>query len=211
MHSFWGILWGEYTNLQLRLPLNLLFYVTKDIPLSSCPGNCKALKELGRIKAFFLPFLLKMKASLPHHILEFVLCRTRFDKLVILWCGGKLKTYHKFYFIFILEWIIWLINCSNSATSVLHGLSYASAIRGGPWWEKIHRSVLFMLLWRSWGLLFSCRWGKGVMSSPQPAPSLLHGPGWESERPEHPSQLSPCANAAAPHPTATTSPLRNSN
>lgn len=94
------------------------------------------------------------------------LCRTRLDKLVVLRCCGKLKTYHKVYFILILGWIIWLINPSNSATSVLHGLSYASAIRGGLWWEKIHRSVLFIVLWRSCGLVFCCLWEKGVMRSP---------------------------------------------
>lgn len=32
MHLFQRITWGEYTNLQLRLLLNLLSYMSKDIP-----------------------------------------------------------------------------------------------------------------------------------------------------------------------------------
>lgn len=190
MHSFWGILWGEYTTAETAVESVLPCEQRHSI--SSSSGNCRALKRTGQYKGF-LPSISSENESSPSpscHSLS-SLCRIwQAGHIMMLW--DTIKTYHKVDFILILQLITWLIDCSNSTTSVLHGLSYAAAIRGGPWWEKIHKSVLFILLWRSWGFLLSLRKG-----SDEPVPPLLHGSGWENEGHEHPSQLSHGANAAA--------------
>lgn len=73
-------------------------------PLSSCQGNWKTLKKTGQENVFlFLPFLQKMKVSLPHlswlvPFLQSHICQT--SHIMMLW--DAVKPYHKVYFSLIL-------------------------------------------------------------------------------------------------------------
>lgn len=144
MNSFWEILGGEYTYLKPRVLLNLLPYMTKNIPSPLAQATGKLRKKIEE-KAFFPSISSENESSWLIPFFQSHICQT--FHIMMLW--DTVKPYHKVYFRLISVWIIRLINCSNSSPSPWTELSsswqrWPLAWTEDPWECNVDITVEFI-------------------------------------------------------------------